>query len=72
MPRRHGITNDLSRERMKLEREYSGFRNFTIEKKFPNREEAQRWENRQFNTHSGEPKTDGPYYGYSHDYRQKR
>ena len=72
MPKKYGITNNLSRRRVELEREYSGFRNFRFEKKFPNQEAAQKWKNRQFNTHPGEPKADGPFYGYSHDYKQKR
>ena len=72
MPRRHGITNDPSRRRMELEREYSGFRNFTIEKEFPNQEEAQEWESGQFSAHPGGPKAEGPFYGYSYDYKQKK
>ena len=72
MPRRHGIANDPCRRRMELEREYSGFRHFIIEKRFPNQEEAQKWESRQFNTHPGGPKAEGPFYGYSHYYKKKR
>ena len=58
--------------RVELERKYSGFRNFRIEKKFPNQEEAQKWESRQFNTHPGGPKAEGPFYGYSHDYDKRK
>ena len=72
MPKRHGITNNPSRRRMELEREYSGFKNFKIEKKFPNQEKAQEWENRKPNANPGGPKADGPFYGYSHSYKQKK
>ena len=56
MPRRRGITNDPPRRERELEREYSGFRNFRIEKKFPNQAEAQKWESGKFDTHPGGPK----------------
>ena len=55
-----------------MEREYSGFKNFKIEKKFPNQEKAQEWENRKPNANPGGPKADGPFYGYSHSYKQKK
>ena len=71
MPRRYGITNDPPRRKRELEQEYSGFRNFTIEKKFPNQEKAQEWENRQFNARPGGPKMRGPFYGYSRYYEKK-
>ena len=72
MPRRHGITNNPSRRKVELEREYSGFGSFRIEKKFSNQEEAQEWESGQLDAHPGGPKIDGPFYGYSHYYNQKR
>ena len=72
MPRRQGITSNISRRRGELEREYSGFRNFKIERRFPNQEAAQKWENKQPNANPGGPKIDGPFFGYSHYYKNKR
>ena len=72
MPKRYGITSDPSRREGELEREYSGFRNFEIVRKFPNQEAAQKWENKQPNAHPGGQKTDGPFYAYSHHYKKKK
>ena len=43
-----------------------------LKKKFPNQKAAQEWENRQSDANPGGVKIDGPFYGYSHDYRQKK
>ena len=45
---------------------------FKIEKKFSNQELAQKWENEQKNCHPGGPKTEGPVYGYSHNYKRRK
>ena len=55
-----------------MEQEYFGFKHFKIEGRFLNQEEAQEWESKQFGARPGGPKMDGPFYGYSHHYRQKR
>ena len=72
MPKKHGITNNPTRRRRELKQEYLGFKNFRIEKEFPNQEEAQEWESKQPDTHPGGPKIRGPFYGYSYHYKQKR
>ena len=72
MPRRRGITNNPALKRSQLEREYDGFRYFKVEKRFPNQEEAQKWENRQFYIHQGGPKMRGPFFGYSYYYEKKK
>ena len=72
MPGRHGITNTPIRKRMELAKKYIGFRNFRIEKKFSNQEEAQKWEDRPYRARPRGPKIEGPFYGYSHFYKRKR
>ena len=72
MPKRYGITNDPDRRKQQLESEFSGVKNFKVEQEFPNQESAQRWENTKKNQHPGGPKTEGIYYGYSHNYTRKK
>ena len=72
MPRRHGITNNPSRRRVELAKEYIGFANFRIEKKFSNQEKAQKWEGRPHSARPKGPKIEGPFYGYSHFYKRKK
>ncbi len=72
MPKRYGITSDPQRRERELENEFSGSRNFKVERKFPNQKSAQEWENTKKNQHPGGPKTPGPIYGYSHDYTRRK
>ena len=72
MPKLYGITNDPPRKRMELEQEYVDFENFRVEKRFPNQEEAQKWESKQPYTYLGEPKADGPFYGYSYEFKKRK
>ena len=72
MPKRYGMTNDPNRRKQELKKEYSGVNSFKIEKKFPNKQAAQEWENKKPNSHPGGPKTSGTYYGYSHSYSKKK
>ena len=71
--KRYGITINPPRREGELKREYAGFRKFKVEKKFPNKKEAQKWEDKQSGTHNpGGPKTKGTHYGYSHEYKNKK
>lgn len=72
MSKRSGITNDPNRRKKELSQEYTNLKDFKIIKKFPNKDKAQKWENKQPNSHPGGPKTPGPYYGYSHSYEKKK
>lgn len=72
MPKRYGITNNPERRKCELENEFSGLKKFNVEKKFPNQEKAQAWENKKRNQHAGGPKTEGPIYGYSHEYTHRK
>ena len=72
MKKRHGITSDPKRRERELSNIFSGVANFKVEKKFPNQAEAQKWENTKKNQHPGGPKTEGPFYGYSHNYSRRK
>ena len=72
MPKRYGITSNPQRRKGELENTFSGLKNFKIEKKFPNQETAQKWENTKKNQHAGGPKKEGAFYGYSHDYNRRK
>ena len=72
MPKRYGITSDPKRRETELKKEYVGFSNFQKERRFPNQESAQKWENTKKNQHPGGPKTPGPFYGYSHSYTRRK
>ena len=68
----YGITNNPPRKRMELKRECVGFKNFRVEKRFLNHKEAQKWESKQPDTYLGEPKADGPFYGYSYEFKKRK
>ena len=72
MKKRYGITNDPERRHDELKKEFSGLKNFQIEGKFSSQKLAQEWENRKKNQHPGGPKTEGPIYGYSHNYNRRK
>ena len=72
MKKRYGITKNPKRREGELKNTFFGVKNFTIEKKFPNQEVAQSWENTKPNQHPGGPKTEGPIYGYSHNYSRRK
>ena len=72
MKKRYGITSDPKRRERELKNEFSGVRNFTVEKKFSNQTLAQKWENTKKNQHPGGPKTEGSIYGYSHNYSRRK
>ena len=72
MKKRYGITGNPQRREIELKNTFSGVTNFKIEKKFPNQELAQKWENTKKNQHPGGPKTEGVFYGYSHNYTRRK
>lgn len=72
MSKRYGITDDPERRKRELENDFSGMKNFKVEKAFPNQESAQKWENTKKNQTLGGPKTLGPFYGYSHNYIRRK
>lgn len=65
--KKYGITNNPARRKQELKNEHSGFSGFKVEKKFPSKAAAQKWENTKPNAHPGGPKTFGPVYGYSYN-----
>ena len=72
MKKRYGITNDPDRREKELRNDFSGVKNFKIEKTFPNQKSAQNWENTKTNQHPGGLKTSGPIHGYSHNYTRRK
>ena len=72
MKKRYGITSDPKRRERELKSDFSGMRNFTVEKIFSNQASAQKWENTKKNQHPGGPKTEGLFYGYSHNYSRRK
>ncbi len=51
MKKRYGITSDPKRRERELKNEFSGMRNFKVEKSFSNQTSAQKWENTKKNQH---------------------
>ena len=72
MKKRHGITSNPERREKELKSEFSGMKNFKVEKTFSNQSAAQKWENTKKNQHPGGPKTSGSIYGYSHNYTRRK